>query len=221
MHSPYLLQKRARLLMVGTVVPWAGNVVFVMSRHETIIDPTPFLFTCTAVIAALAVFRYELFEPVPTLRDARIESVGDGVIILDRRPRVADLNPAAERILGRSRAEVAGAGIAGLLPGWPAGAVPASPMDITLGSGPHARIYDVRCSEISQPRGRDHRSRHRCSATSPNAGSPSARCAKASGGTGRSSTRRSTACGWQSEDSTIIDVNPGACAMLGYSRRRS
>ena len=65
-HSPYLFKKRARLLMAGTVIPWAGNLAFVMSRHETIIDPTPFLFSVTALIAALAVFRYQMFEPVPT-----------------------------------------------------------------------------------------------------------------------------------------------------------
>ena len=215
-HSPYLYKKRARLLMIGTVVPWAGNVVFVMSRHETIIDPTPFLFTCTAVIAALAVFRYELFEPVPTLRDARIESVGDGVIILDRRSRIADLNPAAERILGRRRAEVAGAGIAGLLPGWPSGAVPDSPMEITLGSGSHGGIYDVRCTEISS-----------------RAGEPTGAVVLLRDVTERrlaerelveSERRYRTVIDqafdgvWlEREDSTIVDVNPGACAMLGYS----
>jgi PAS domain S-box-containing protein len=215
-HSPYLYKQRARLLMIGTVVPWAGNVAFVMSRHETIIDPTPFLFTCTAVIAALAVFRYELFEPVPTLRDARIESVGDGVIILDRRSRIADLNPAAERILGRRRAEVAGASIAGLLPGWPSGAVPDSPMEITLGSGSHGGIYDVRCTEISS-----------------RAGEPTGAVVLLRDVTERrlaerelveSERRYRTVIDqafdgvWlEREDSTIVDVNPGACAMLGYS----
>jgi PAS domain S-box-containing protein len=216
-HSPYLYKNRARLLMVGTVVPWAGNVVFVMSRHETIIDPTPFLFTCTAVIAALAVFRYELFEPVPTLRDARIESVGDGVIIVDRRSRIADLNPAAERILGRRRAEVAGASIAGLLPGWPSDAVPASPTDITLGSGPTAGIYDVRgtqmCSRAGEVTGaivllRDVTERR---LTERALGESERRY--------RAVIDQAFDGVWlESEGSTIVDVNPGACAMLGYSR---
>ena len=135
-HSPYLYKNRALVLMIGTVLPWAGNISFVLSRRETIIDPTPFLFTCTALVAALAVFRYELLEPVPTLRDARIESVGDGILILDRRLRVADLNPAAARIVGRTRADVTGVSVAAVLPGWPGRVLPASKVDIGIGEPP-------------------------------------------------------------------------------------
>ena len=216
LHSPYLYKKRAQLLVIGTVVPWAGNVAFVLSRHETIIDPTPFLFTCTAVIAALAVFRYELFEPVPTLVDARIESVGDGVIILDRRSRVADLNPAAERILRRRRAEVAGAGIAGLLPGWPANEVPAAPMDITLGNGPNAEIYDVRCTEISSRAGETTGAIVLLRDVTE--GRLAERALAESERRYRTVIDQAFDGVWlESEDSTIIDVNPGACAMLGYT----
>ena len=108
LHSPYLYRRRAAILVVGTIVPWVGNAVFILQPGEHILDPTPFLFTCTALVAALAVFRYELFEPAPTLRDARIEAVGDGVIILDGRGRIADLNASAEAILARRRGEAAG-----------------------------------------------------------------------------------------------------------------
>jgi len=147
-HSPYLYKQRARTLIAGTLVPWIGNLAFVLSTEETIIDPTPFLFTCTGVIAAVAVFRYELFEPVPTLRDARIESIGDGIIILDRRWRVADLNPAAEAVLRCTRAEAAGSAIDRLLPGWPVAAGTTAAADVTVGEGPLARVYDVRSSDV-------------------------------------------------------------------------
>src|SRR4029453_9472926 len=46
-HSPFLYKKRALTLMIGTMVPWAGNVVMVMNREDTILDPPPFLFSCT------------------------------------------------------------------------------------------------------------------------------------------------------------------------------
>ena len=148
LHSPYLYRRRAAILVVGTIVPWVGNAVFILQPGEHILDPTPFLFTCTALVAALAVFRYELFEPAPTLRDARIEAVGDGVIILDGRGRIADVNASAETILGRRRGEAAGTQIETMLPNWPAGPLPTGEMDLTLVTSGSARVFDVRCSQV-------------------------------------------------------------------------
>ena len=57
----------------GTVYhePWLGNVAF-MSRLEgpSNIDSTPFLFACTGVLAAIAVFRYRVLDPIPSLTQA-------------------------------------------------------------------------------------------------------------------------------------------------------
>jgi PAS domain S-box-containing protein len=147
-HSPYLYKKRAALLVLGAIVPWVGNLIYVVGRNDTSIDPTPFLFSCTAVIAALAVFRYQVLEPVPTLHDARIEAIGDGVIILDLQRRVADVNAAAELMLGRGRAQLTGAVIDNLLPGWPPGVLPASTLDVTFADTAGGRTYDVRCTEV-------------------------------------------------------------------------
>jgi PAS domain S-box-containing protein len=216
-HSPYLYNKRARILMMGVIVPWAGNLVFVASLHETTVDPTPFLFSCTAVIAALAVFRYELLEPVPTLRDARIEAVGDGIVILDRRRRIADLNPAAEALLGCNRAEAGGKLIDSLLPGWSAGSTPASTVDVTITRQSDARIYDVRSSEIrsraGEPTGlvlvlRDVTEQRMAE-----------RALRQSELRYRTVIEQASDGVWVANgEGTIVDVNPGACAMLGYTR---
>ncbi len=147
-HSPYLYRRRAGIVIAGTVAPWIGNAYFILHPAERIFDPTPFLFTCTALIAALAVFRYDVLEPVPTLRDARIDWVGDGVIILDARRRVADLNAAAEAVLGTRRLEAAGTVIDNLLPSWPSGALPDGPMDVTLPERDRQRVFDVRCNPV-------------------------------------------------------------------------
>jgi PAS domain S-box-containing protein len=147
-HSPYLYRRRAGIVIAGTVVPWIGNGYFILHPGERIFDPTPFLFTCTALIAALAVFRYDVLEPVPTLQDARIDWVGDGVIILDPRRRVADLNAAAEAVLGIRRLEAAGTVIDNLLPSWPSGALPDRPMDVTFPERGRQRVFDVRCNPV-------------------------------------------------------------------------
>jgi PAS domain S-box-containing protein len=148
-QSPYLYRKRAEILVLATVLPWIGNVIFV-TRGEApgTIDLTPFLFTCTAVISAVAVFRYRVLDPIPTLRDARIEVIGDGVLILDRSRRVADLNRAAEMIIGHSRASAAGEPIGRFLPDWPSNIDIEVRQDLTLSGPGGSRIHDVRITPI-------------------------------------------------------------------------
>jgi signal transduction histidine kinase len=148
-QSPYLYRKRTGILVTATVVPWLGNLIFV-SRSEAAgtIDSTPFLFTCTAVIAAVAVFRYRVLEPIPTLQDARIEVIGDGFLIVDRELRVADLNRAAEAIIGRDRATAAGERVDRFLPDWPVQVEGEVRQDITLAAPDGSRIYDVRITPV-------------------------------------------------------------------------
>ena len=148
-QSPYLYRKRAVILVLATVVPWLGNVIFV-SRIEGVgtIDATPFLFTCTAVIAAVAVFRYRVLEPIPTLLDARIEVIGDGFLLVDRSLRIADLNRAAETIIRRDRAAAAGERVERLLPDWPSTIGDEVRQDLTLSGADGDRIYDMRVTPI-------------------------------------------------------------------------
>src|SRR5688500_1560318 len=148
-QSPYLYRKRTAILVSATVVPWLGNLIFVTRSEGTgTVDSTPFLFTCTAVIAAVAVFRYRVLEPIPTLLDARIEVIGDGFLIVDRELRVADLNGAAEAIIGRDRATAAGVRVDHLLPDWPAHIDGDVRQDLTLAAADGTRVYDVRITPI-------------------------------------------------------------------------
>jgi PAS domain S-box-containing protein len=148
-QSPYLYHKRAVILVLATLLPWIGNLIFVArSEAPGTIDTTPFLFTCTAVIAALSVFRYRVLEPIPTLRDARIAVIGDGLLILDRSRRIADLNHAAETMIGRNRAGATGEPIERVLPDWPAEIDTEVRQDLTLSSSGASRIYDVRITPI-------------------------------------------------------------------------
>jgi len=148
-RSPYLYRKRAVILVLAAVLPWIGNLIFVAGGEAPgTIDSTPFLFSCTAVIAAVAVFRYGVLEPIPTLRDARIEVIGDGLVILDRARQIADLNRAAEAMLGRDRASVAGEPIERALPDWPSHTDTEIRQDLPLSGPEGTRIYDVLITPI-------------------------------------------------------------------------
>jgi two-component system cell cycle sensor histidine kinase/response regulator CckA len=148
-QSPYLYRKRALIVIVATIIPWAGNVAF-MSRQEgpDNLDLTPYTFACTAVLAAIAVFRYRVLDPIPTLRDARIEIIGDGLVIADAKGRIADLNRAAESQLGRNRAELAGNSLLELLPELQALGEQDVRQDVKLPAAAGERTYDLRITPI-------------------------------------------------------------------------
>jgi PAS domain S-box-containing protein len=154
-QSPYLYRKRTVILVLATIVPWLGNLIFV-ARGEApgTIDSTPFLFACTAVISAVAVFRYRVLEPIPTLLDARIEAIGDGFLIVDRSHRLADLNRAAETIIGLERAAAAGERIERVLPDWPPDIDGEVRQDLTLDGPGGSHVYDVRITPIRAHGGR-------------------------------------------------------------------
>jgi diguanylate cyclase (GGDEF)-like protein/PAS domain S-box-containing protein len=56
----------------------------------------------------VAVFRYHLLTLVPVARAVLVESMGDGVLVVDARGRIVDSNPAAMRFLSLSGEPLAG-----------------------------------------------------------------------------------------------------------------
>ncbi len=94
-------RRQASVLLLGTLTPWVGNALY-LSGYSPIagLDLTPFAFTISGLALAWGVFQYSLFDLVPVAREAALEAMRDGVIVLDQHDRVVDLNPAALRILG-------------------------------------------------------------------------------------------------------------------------
>ena len=143
------MRRRCAILIAATLLPWLGNLIFLMEADSIAnIDPTPFLFACTGVGAVVAVFHYRMLDPIPALSDARVESLGDGVLVVDRRGRLADLNGAAQAILGRRSSELAGTPLDHALPGWTLSRL-TNGEDLTLTTaGGAGRIFETQAVTI-------------------------------------------------------------------------
>ncbi len=95
----YRLQSLA--LLLGILLPWISNAMTILRLSPAPnLDLTPFAFTLAGIAMLSSLLNFRLFDIVPIARDAIIEGLGDGVIVLDNQRRVVDLNPAARRILG-------------------------------------------------------------------------------------------------------------------------
>jgi diguanylate cyclase (GGDEF)-like protein len=62
------------------------------------LDINPFVYIFWSAAIGWAIFRHGLFDLAPIARDALIEGLGDGVVVLDGQGRVVDANPAARRL---------------------------------------------------------------------------------------------------------------------------
>ena len=64
------------------------------------LDLNPFVYSLWGFAISFAIFRYGLFDLTPIARDALIEMLSDGVIVLDAQARIVDANPQAQKIFG-------------------------------------------------------------------------------------------------------------------------
>ena len=101
--SLHLHRWQGYCLLVGVITPWIGNAIYILKLSPIKnLDLTPFgmLVSCSAFTFSLV--HFHLLDLLPVAQKAVIENIGDGVIVLDPRDRVVDLNPTATRLLGRN-----------------------------------------------------------------------------------------------------------------------
>src|SRR5215211_4869670 len=104
-----LYRKQSAVLLLAVLAPWAANASNLAELAPlTHLDLTPFAFPLSIGALAWGIRRYRLLDIVPVDRGYVIEGMTDGVIVLDPKNRVLDLNPAAEQILGKTSSEAVG-----------------------------------------------------------------------------------------------------------------
>lgn len=96
-------------VLIGTLIPLIGNVISLSGGSPfPDLDLTPLLFTVSAMVFTYALYRLGLLDILPIARDALVEQMGDGMIVLDAQLRVVDANPAAHRLLGLDGSRIIG-----------------------------------------------------------------------------------------------------------------
>ncbi len=82
------------------------------------LDLTPFALVSMGLGAGWFAFRFQFWDMLPAARNEIVESMNDGVIILDRHHVVIDLNRAAQRLLILNQDDVVGHPLAIALERW-------------------------------------------------------------------------------------------------------
>jgi diguanylate cyclase (GGDEF)-like protein/PAS domain S-box-containing protein len=108
-HTVRPLKGQAATVLAGALLPLAINIVEVAGLNPfSGLDLTPFAFTITGICFTVGFSRYRLLDLVPIARDALIESMNDGVMVLDAQNRIVDVNQTALQMLGKPGQSVIG-----------------------------------------------------------------------------------------------------------------
>jgi PAS domain S-box-containing protein len=161
-RGPPLLRRQAGTLLIGAVVPWLGNILYLAQAIPVPgLDLTPLAFAVSGLVCAWGLFRYRLFEVVPAARDVLVDNMIDAVLVLDRYERIIDANPAAARLAGRARDQIVGAMAHDVLPihpelFGPGRAAPPLGAEVTIPVAGETRHLEWQSTAIHDRQGRYH-----------------------------------------------------------------
>lgn len=149
-------RSQAVIMLVGMLVPWLANALYIFQVHlEPGLDLTPIAFAITIGMLTLGFLRFGLLDILPIAHATIFKAMIDGVIILDLKDRVVDINPAAWSIFQQIGELKIGDAIRPLLPNWPRHLpVEILRQEICLGEGQDYRTYTLQISPITNNRGR-------------------------------------------------------------------
>ncbi|MEI6796537.1 MAG: histidine kinase N-terminal 7TM domain-containing protein, partial [Methanomassiliicoccales archaeon] len=100
-HSREATRKQVGMVWMALSLPFVGFLLDMVGLSATELTYTFILtFTGTGFICFIAILQYNLFEIVPMAIDKVVESMEDGVMVIDADDRLAYANPAALVLLG-------------------------------------------------------------------------------------------------------------------------
>lgn len=87
-------------LIAGLTIPVLSNILDVLQINPLKpLGATTVVFTFTGLVLAWGLFHHRLLDITPIARDKVLQFIGEGVMVVDARSHIVDINPAAQRLL--------------------------------------------------------------------------------------------------------------------------
>jgi two-component system, cell cycle sensor histidine kinase and response regulator CckA len=92
------------IILVGSIIPFAASIFTQVKYRELAdLDLAPISFCVSTILYAYAIFRHQFMDLVPVAHGHLIESMSDGVLVLDELGRIVDINPPCGIFSSRNR----------------------------------------------------------------------------------------------------------------------
>ncbi len=111
---------RVALVVCGIFAPLGVNAMYLAGFNPLPINLTTFALVTMGMAVGWFAFRFELWDMLPAAHNAIFEHMHDGVIVLNKKHQIIDLNPAAFQLLSITQERVLNQSIEVVLPEWQA-----------------------------------------------------------------------------------------------------
>lgn len=96
--SHRLLRWQIGLALAGAIIPWIGNLLYVLHLCPGgVIDCTPFGFVLAGMLFSLSLFRFHLAKVIPIAHQVVFDEMSDGILVLDLQNQLIDMNRIAKK----------------------------------------------------------------------------------------------------------------------------
>lgn len=163
-NSPALYRNQS-IVVIASVLPPLLIFLLYMSGLQPFpslkfLDLNAFLYPLWGIGIGWAIFRYQLLDLAPIAREALIEHLGDGVLVLDKQSRLVDANPVAVNIMGWALPPI-GKETAEVFSSWNelgdlcemAGSVDAAKVEIQRQINGERKFFDISSTPLSDGKG--------------------------------------------------------------------
>jgi diguanylate cyclase (GGDEF)-like protein/PAS domain S-box-containing protein len=109
-------RRQGRLLFYGSLLPLLGNLIYQFQPLEFDgVDWSSILLSISSLLFLWALYGTRLLDLIPIAREKLIESLGDGMIVLDTQGRIVDINRPAARMVGSLPEKLLGRNLSDIL----------------------------------------------------------------------------------------------------------
>lgn len=120
LRLPAVFQRQVALIIIAVLAPWVVNVIYLLGLSPAPgLELTPLVLVFSGMIFAWAIFGFQLLSVAPIARQTLIETMAEGMLVLDVEDQIVEINPAAQRLVGAATPVKPGQPVSHLLPAWP------------------------------------------------------------------------------------------------------
>ena len=117
LQANQLTRTQTAVIIMGICFPYVVGIFSMLGLIKALDqDIFPITFGLSNIFLAWGIIRFRIFDIVPIARDRIIESMHEGMIMIDDNNRIVDINPAALELIGYEEKELLGDQISNIIP---------------------------------------------------------------------------------------------------------